>query len=623
MPLKRGLERSSCDFCFRRKIKCDRPVRTTQGFEKCSQCDVRGEDCRLDDSSDMRVQRRRTMAPRGDDADISGRDQQALSREARTDRGNQDHRPESFASTPLPGNAVPVEHDHAASLQYPNGLFFDDDFVLSNDSVLFLDQIFMNPTPNSATSNIENEEAGGAQLDGIKALFPGDDAEIVTTALHTYFDYAASYLPILIADAFWADFHANRCSQSLLYAVACRGMPFTGAANKWQLEQQLARTFREKFLEARAAVLDDGAVGLDDIEALALMIDFEYDDASSPPLHTNLGRLFLTHESLVVMMLQFQEHDYGKSNAKRSATLARASERRVLLYWHIYGLDAFHCLDRRRQSLIPTIYAADNGSTLQHEAKDYFDAILALAIIARNSTQALCSVAAKRKGVNPNDVRSMYEQLALWRSHSCPQHLRRCRDDTGKLVAWDDNSTNGVVPAQARHLQLRRAVLSALEINCTMQIEACVSASGLQAGSDLETVQAALQIDFESVRALNEMKEVCRWMRKFDGENGGTAHQQHSLVDLAPNILRNACAGLCYWACQRGIDIVERQSGSPAVQAYTRRGGGDEEQVNVYKETAQLLRDCVATAVSHKDTAKVLERLDGQLTSLEASLERL
>jgi hypothetical protein len=584
----------------------------------------------MDDSDDIRIQRRRTttMTPRGDNADIAVRGRQALSHE--THCNNQDQPSESFASTPHSGSFVPAVYDHTGPSQYPNEFSFDDAFALSNDSLFFLDQVYIgkslpmewsdsismtengNYNRDSATNIVENEQTGRfTWLDGLA------DANIITAAMHAYFDFAAVYLPILLADAFWIDFHAGRCSSSLLYAVACRGMPFTMAANKWELQQQLARKFRETFLEARTAALDDGAVGLDDLEALALMIDFEYDDAGSAPLHANLGRLFLTHESLVLMMLRSQKHTYGTSDTQPSESLARASERRVLLYWHVYGIDAFHSLDRKQQSHIPDTNAISNESISKLEAKDYLDAILALAIIARKITRALCSAAAKRTGVSLQDVRLMYEQLALWRLHGCPQHLRRYRDDAGNLVAGKNNNAS----TRERHLQLRCAVLWALELNCTMQIEDCVSASRLQVDSCLETEQAALQIECESVRALTEMVEVCKWMRRIEAQSGGTA--QHSLVDLAPNALRNICAGLCFWAYQRAIDTCERWTPSIAFQVYTRKAGIKEQQVETYKETAQLLRDSVATAVSHKDTAQVLERLDRQRALFETLLERI
>ena len=646
MPLKRGLERGSCDFCFRRKIKCDRQIRATQGFDTCSQCNVRGGQCRLDDSDDIRIQRRRTAAPRGNNAGIILNGPREVSDQARAD--HQAQHPGPFTPTSPPVIAVPASYDCAPPLsQGSNDFFLDDCFTLSNDSLFFLDQIFMretlptgwndsatitnheNDTPDSTTNTIESEQVDSTELHGTTVHFLSEklpqstclegqaDADIMTAAMHAYFDFAASYLPILLADAFWADFAAGRCSSSLLYAVACRGIPFTRVENKWDLEQKFGQTFREKFLEARAAVLDDGVVRLDDLEALALMVDFEYDDTGFAPLQANLGRLFLTHESLVLLMLRYQKNEHSTLDTKSVMSLARASERRVLLYWYVYGLDAFHCLDRKQQSPIPDLDAISNESISQHEAKDYFDAILALAIIARKITQIMCNGGAKRKGISPNDVRLMYEQLALWRSHSCPKYLRRSRDSAGNLVTEKSN----IAPGREKHLQLRRAVLWALELNCTMQIEACVSDNYLQVDGGLETEQAALQIEFESVRAVTEMKDICNWIRRFEAENNGPTWW-HSLVDLAPTALRNICAGLCFWACQRGIDICEHRGGPLATQVYLREGSSKEEQVKLYKETAHLLRDSVATATSHKHTAQVLERLDQQRALLQTLLER-
>ena len=109
MPLKRGLERGSCDFCFRRKIKCDRQIRATQGFHTCSPCNVRGGQCRLDDSDDIRIRRRQTAGPRGDGAVIILNAPQELSSQTRGD--NQAHHTGPFTQTSHPVIAVPASYD--------------------------------------------------------------------------------------------------------------------------------------------------------------------------------------------------------------------------------------------------------------------------------------------------------------------------------------------------------------------------------------------------------------------------------------------------------------------------------------------------------------------------------
>jgi hypothetical protein len=65
MQLKRGTRRGSCDFCFRRKMKCDRAVRASQGYLSCSHCDIRQIQCHLDESTDLRIQKRNNLQDTG------------------------------------------------------------------------------------------------------------------------------------------------------------------------------------------------------------------------------------------------------------------------------------------------------------------------------------------------------------------------------------------------------------------------------------------------------------------------------------------------------------------------------------------------------------------------------
>jgi hypothetical protein len=616
-------------------------LRARQGLATCSQCALREEQCHLDDSDDVRIRQRRLFTARGDITDAGVLEPQTAL--VNTSLDNREKPTSSFSSASH-FEYLPPENGSAALLQYPDNLFADNTFGLSLDSVLFLDQVFMGdcgptewnsrlPMTNQQypTSTTDDGQAGNQEQHGHINTSPDEtldpsswlggsaDSTTFTAALYSYFNFAAPHLPILFEDAFWQDYHASRCSQTLVYAIACRGMPFTAAANKWDLQQRLACKFREAFLDARSTASDDGTIRLDDLEALALMINFEYEDAGSPPLHSNLGRLFLKHESLVLMTLQSRIHDRDSTDSNSSAMLARAGERRVLLYWHVYGLDAFHCLDHKQISHIPDNDTHSNESLPQHETKDYFDAILALAIIARKTIQTLCSAVAKRRGVEPNDVHILYEQLYHWKNNGCPRHLRRHKDSAGKLITSDPEGSNASV--MEKHTQLRRAVLWVLEINCSLQIECCVSDYGIQDGRSLEAEVTAIRVEYESVRALNDMIDICRWMKQHeirDREN-----KRHSLIDLAP-VLRNICAGMCFWSCQRGIGFCRCGLPSLLQQSHLRghtSGGGDKKRhINTYAESAQLLRDAVATATSHKDTAQVLERLDKQRDLLKAEL---
>jgi hypothetical protein len=363
-------------------------------------------------------------------------------------------------------------------------------------------------------------------------------------------------------------------------------MPFTEVPDKWNLQQRLAAAFRERHLSARSNTCDNDTIRLDDLEALALMINFEYDDSAGPPLLSNLGRLFLTHA-----------------------------------YWHTYGLDAFHCLDKKQMSRIPNNDVGSSEKLSLHETKDYFNALLALAVIARQLTQTLCSPFSKREGVILNDIHNLYEQLDYWRDSCCPRHLQRYTDSAGRPNPIEINEPNS--SRTGKYTQLYRAVLWALELHCRLMIEDCVSEIGLQDKTSLEAEVLARRVEYESLCALNEMVNICQWMKQHETRHHED-HERHSLIDLTPNIFRNICAGMCYWSCQRGIDLCD--SGPPRL--LQPRHATDREEilkrrVLKYVENAQLLRDAAATAISHRDTAHVLERIDKQRELLDSRLNLL
>ncbi|CAI7606584.1 unnamed protein product [Penicillium pancosmium] len=595
--LKRGLPRESCDFCHGRKIKCDRPLRAKEGLTSCSQCALRQSPCRLDDPTETRTRSRARETARG-----------------------------ASQSEPL----QPREYDQPDLINYP-GIMFDENFLtLSRDNIFFLDQVFMDdnggaewladdqgvslPTTSTIDESISGISEQQAQhsteisspLDGVT-----ESNTAFTAAINCYFKFAAPWLPILLEDAFWEDYRNGRASHVLASAVACRGMPFTAISDKWNLQQRFAHDFREAYLGARSSASDDGSIRLDDLEALALMVNFEYDDTDTPPLHSNLGRLFLKHESLVLMTLQSRIQDRVSSSSGSMVSLARARERRVLLYWHVYGLDAFHCLDRKQLSLIPDKNTSENGNLPPHEARDFLDAVLELAVIARKVLQRLCSESAKRSGVEPNDVDDLYEQISHWRNHTCPPHLRRHEERPGVLAIQDNDEDN---PAEMqRHIQLHRAVLWALEVNCLMQVECAVSDFGIRDSGKLRADITAARVKYECLRALNDTISICHWidLHTLSDENG----KQHSLVDLAPLALRNVCAGLCYWSCQNLRDINSTQISKTSALLDRRqvRTDGNNDKMDYRVQNAKLLRDTAAKAISHRDTADILERIDKQI----------
>lgn len=632
MRLKRGLPRESCDFCHGRKIKCDRSLRAERGLESCSQCALRQSTCKLSDPKETRTSSRGRKSTRGGKTDIS-----------LGDGGMQTIRNSRLSSGNNPGNASstsesqrealqPQEHDQTTLLHYPDSMFDENFLTLSRDNIFFLDQVFMDD--NEGTEWLTDHQ-GALSVDQTSITIGESQSEMAqrqaqhstdisscpnavthsdtpfTAAIHCYFKFAAPWLPILLEDAFWEDYRSGRCSHVLASAVACRGMPFTTKPEKWNLQQQFARDFREAYLNARNIASDDGSIRLDDLEALALMVNFEYDDTDTPPLHSNLGRLFLKHESLVLMTLQSRIQDRIATDFGSTATLARARERRVLLYWHVYGLDAFHCLDRKQISLIPDRKTSETGSLPAHEARDFLDAVLALAVIARKLLQRLCNETAKRCGIDPNDVDDSYEQIYHWKNHTCPPHLRRYEESPGVLATEHNNER---YPNETpKHIQLHRAVLWALEINCLMQVECAVSDFGLKDSEKLRAEITRARVKYESLRALNDTISICHWIDLHT--LGDDDDKERSLVDLAPLALRNVCAGLCFWLCQKLITQTPTLSDRRESRTHGQIPEMDDRILN-----AKMLRDTAAKATSHRDTADVLERLDKHIAMLEAKL---
>ncbi|KAJ5117841.1 hypothetical protein N7476_006789 [Penicillium atrosanguineum] len=519
-------------------------------------------------------------------------------------------------------------------------MFAENFLGLSRDNTFFLDQVFMGDDEGSEWLDPEQGALQGSQASTIGDSQPGmgeqqvqhptgrslespwlegvaDSDTAFTVALHCYFKFTAPWLPILLEDAFWEDYRNGRCSHVLVSAIACRGMPFTTLSDRWNLQQQFARDFREAFLGTQSIASNDGAIRLDDLEALALMVNFEYEDTNTPPLHSNLGRLFLKHESLVLMTLRSRIQDRISTKSGSTVTLARARERRALLYWHVYGLDAFHCLDRKQISLIPDKDTSENNRLPQHEARDFLDAVLELAVIARKLLRQLCSNSAKRFGVEPSSVHDLYEQIYQWRSHTCPPHLRRHEESPGVLATQDNDE--GYPTESQRHIQLHRAVLWALEINCLMQIESSVSEFGIKHSGDLRADISTARMKYESLRALNDISAICRWvdLHTIRDEDG----KQHSLVDLAPLALRNICAGLCFWACQHGINSTQLSNTRALLGRRDSRINGQSHPMDDYMENAKLLRDTAAKATSHRDTEDILERLDKQIAMFKEELD--
>ncbi|KAI1153506.1 hypothetical protein F4825DRAFT_251631 [Nemania diffusa] len=630
MPLKRGLERESCDFCFRRKIKCDRSSRALSGHPTCSQCDIRQTPCTFD-SDDVRVQRRRMSSLKAgitshgsirndlNDTPSSFSDRATISAQLPLDRGVSTITQSLMSRPSLPS--------------YP-----DFEFELSPEGTSFLDSIFLqNHDMTEPMTNWDNmptlalQLIDGSQNNLVAAKNPycylDIQPEILDAAIDAYFNVASIALPILSKEGFIADYKDHLSSPALVFAVACRGCPFTQAPEKWTLQQRLATRFRETFLQARSTASSQAVVRLDELEALALMVDFEYQNSedSTSPLQLQLQNLLLTHDSLVGMTLQYRIETQLAAETGVPTTLSRATQRQTLLFWYVYGWDAFFSLDRKVPSRIRDEDIDLSRQSYEYESQSYFDAILSLAGIARKMTRTLCSPIARRKGTKHQDIENIYKQLEDWHMNICPPSLQvqSSSHDSSRQERTLSFSTE---IKQFPHIH--RVIATLLELNCFMQVEACVSQYGIEEPGSLMGQIIDMRVKYETLQAAQKIAEVAGWIEKLTvSQRTSTSISTHVMADLAPGVIRNICAGASTWLSGRAKEILHPTAhdeisnhtvSTPGFSAgNTDIAGLSKEPAGSWMESLATLRNIAATATSHQDTGYLVERLDRQLKPLK------
>lgn len=433
------------------------------------------------------------------------------------------------------------------------------------------------------------------------------DEALFVAALEAFFHYPGLCSPVVQEDAFWEDYNAHRCSPAILFALACRGLAFMRLPKKVELQQCLARKFRQAFLEARNTSASFDSIRLDDLEALALMVDFEYEPDSSE-FYPELVDRYLRHDFLVQMTLQCFKND--GLNRSGSIALKCATERQTLLFWHVFSVDAFRCLDKKTISEIP-----DCDPRLTEKPQGFLDAIISLAVIARSIVSKICSDTAKAKGTDAVEIDKALRQLHL----------------------WGDNIAPLVVDGQIGKGFSDATLLAFLKSDCFMQIESCIFEYGIVSNiRGLEEVVKA-RVQSECLKSV----ELCVSKAEDINRPLYARSVRRSLVDISPSILRNTCAEMCTWICFQAQELLpgdllqslhldlylktstEARCGVPDNKRrtwelnewYKMRDGLPE--MRKYAQMAKPLRQTVEAASSHSDTAHILERLDVTIEAVD------
>ncbi|KAI1330169.1 hypothetical protein F5Y16DRAFT_47928 [Xylariaceae sp. FL0255] len=657
MRLKRGLERASCDFCYRRKISCNLSSRTRAGHGTCPQCDLRQKPC-VFESDDLRTQRRHRVR-RGSSTSTPGSSvaQRDVSREIVTGQGTSEienvqlilnetdtlfsaSSSTSIATSQSPSDPALAQYSQEQAGNSTSFDFNSFDFELSSESNSFLNSVFQRDDmihdppvhssviPTSATqpnydqiNDPTNDRADSLDPYGIQEL----ESNLLREAIESYFSFCYLAFPLLLKDAFMADYESRRASPALVFALACHGSSFLQTEERWALRQQFASSFRDAFLQARSATETRDAIRLDDLEALVLMVDFDYSEAgsSNSSVHLQLEALLLTHDSLVHMVLQYKIQASFVSTNGSTWTLCNAPERQKILFWHVYGLDAFRAIDRKVVSRIQDDEVDLMDRMISHENQSYLDAILSLAIIARKIAQALCGTVAKRKGVKRQDVEMIYQQLKEWREDICPPRLRVPVSSCGEMSLRDTRERDC--------LSVHQAVTTFLELNCYMEIESCVINYGIQDPHSFENQILDLRVKFETLGTSHRILGVAQWMEKIKIDSGATRLSTPlSLMDFAPDLLRNMCVGAATWMCLKAeelrhqkpstLDFWENRSTAASVNSGLTKDSV-EQAISLLKSVSTL-RNVAAKAKAHSDTQILVERLDLLIEPLKQALAK-
>ncbi|EED18724.1 hypothetical protein TSTA_124470 [Talaromyces stipitatus ATCC 10500] len=604
MKLKRGQPRTSCNFCYRRKIKCDRSARAVEGLSACTPCDLRRLSCDQDCSDDIRIRSPRQTVLRG-----GGNTESSYSR--------------SMTAEVIEGESVIQDTNAVAAIDIGEDSFLQ----ISEDAISFLDQIFMTNEPPFIFEGEMSNPLGGHSMEEAQdhgcgtALSLSDIAipsSLIEDSLRAYFDLVAPCLPILSEDAFWEDYDQKKCSDTLIYAVACRGVIFTSTDNKWQKQQSLANKFRETFLEGRKTAKQD-IIRLDDLEALALMVNFQYDHGTGSPLQESVGNLLLTHDSLVLMTMRYRIDYHSSHPSDSSKLLSQRSKRRILLLWHVYGLDAFFNLETKGISRIrdEKEYLAECSSNDESRRRGYLDSIFKLATIARRIPSCLCNPTARREGVDIQKIIYIYNYLDRWR-----ECFRPWSSD-------DDTSTSSLnVPRQNKSLKFQQTICQLLAANCYIEIGEIIHQYGIRDPDSLEGESLLLKVEYETLNATRRIHSVSGWLRQTMIQ--GSSGKEYALVNFCPEILRDICKGACYWICLRGLSMITSFEISHSTSSMdilpnrsVERAGGsvkNDRQLECYLQAARSLRNTVAAAASHRDTVELVAGLDEKIRLLEDNL---
>jgi hypothetical protein len=353
-------------------------------------------------------------------------------------------------------------------------------------------------------------------------------------------------------------------SELLILAVACRG---AGSLEQMDMVEAMEHRFCVMAAEGDTLL----RAGLDGVEAVNMLSEREV-----RPIHPFVSVPGRTQKVQKCLQIDPLGRGYGIDLAfQNDVHLGERGDgeddRRRTIFWTIYMVDAIRSLSARRMYRIhdEDVGWPPRGSNPLATETTYGSTMYAIALLSRRLCRSLFSARAKVRGITAEEV---IELLA-------------------KLDAWPvDHDVN----AFFRHPQARssapHAAAKMMWLSMYLGLVCSVSTEVKLVPDDLTSV-AYDRLHDATIRACQEASKLAQQCT------------EHSLVDAAPNVLRNISAAWGLW-CARMIAAGRSDADTSPI---------GREHFQELWNAAYTFIDCVRSAKRTSQSARLADSLENTL----------
>ena len=439
-------------------------------------------------------------------------------------------------------------------------------------------------------------QIGGTDSVGFIGLLgiPMLDKTILDECVQGFFDTIGLCLAFVRPEEFWPRYHAfyalysgqplpeslrdvQPLTESLLLAVAARGVTATHYANRFQLQEFIARRV-EGLLRDGDRLLSEG---MDGLEALFLYTENRFGPDVMQPASQGSDVFHIdpiSQEGVVRLMLRMQLNrirPFGR-------TLNEVERiRKYLIFWSIWIFDTFRSVSSRT---MPLVNDEDIELTeiveIQNPRIQWRNSLVRLGKLHKRIYRVAGSGRVRTTGIEPHDIHELLDEFAAY------------YDQLEDFLKWDwDDFLHMTGPSDLAE-RARRAitVMGWLGLYITLWTSVrdygCISAPGQD--------EAKQRLEQETDMMLMRQATVADYCTVYN------------VMRVHPNLLRSLTAGWCFWAIQQ---IQATASTSPLT---TQRF-----------HAAQTLINAIMVVDTVKDTASLAANLQDALNAAKRQCEEM